>query len=190
MEEAQRALTSTVFAVVVLVAPPANPAHELSRLCGSTSTPVLVLTSSPGEAAVARALDAGAADAVAYPHSQRELLARLRLAVRRLRSASLKRAMRFGDLALDMDAGVVRHGGERLELGRIEYRLLVELMLAGGRVVPREELLRRVWGAEDDGRLNDLRVHINRLRGKLGGNEASSTVIETMLGVGYRLALR
>lgn len=189
-EDAQRALTSTVFAVVVLVAPPASAAREISRLCESTSTPVLVLTSSRSDADVARALDAGAADAVAYPHAPRELLARLRLALRRLRSASLQRAMRFGDLALDLDAGVVLRGGQRLALSRREYRVLVELMLAAGRVVPREELLRRVWGAEDEGRLNDLRVHINRLRGKLGAGDPSTPIIESMLGVGYRLVLR
>jgi DNA-binding response OmpR family regulator len=180
-----------VFDVVVLVAPPEDPAREIASLCGSTTTPVLVLTSAPGEAGVARALDAGAADAVAFPYAPDELLARVRLALRRLRSVSVQRAMRFGELALDLDASAVQLAGQRLDLAPLEYRLLVELMLAGGRVAPRDHLLERLWGAADHGRLNDLRVHVNRLRGKLqrAGAPASTPVIVSVQGLGYRLSL-
>lgn len=177
-----------MFDVVVLVAPPEDPAREIASLCDSTTTPVLVLTSSPGDAGVVCALDAGAADAVAFPYSRDELLARVRLALRRLRSVSVQRAMRFGELALDVDAGAVLLAGRRLELARLEYRLLVELMLAGGRVVLRDQLLERLWGdAAQPSRLNDLRVHINRLRGKLA-YDGVAPIIVSVPGVGYRLA--
>jgi DNA-binding response OmpR family regulator len=185
-DEARRALSVAVFDVVVLVAPPVDTG-EIASLCDVTTTPVLVLTS--GDAGVPRALDAGAADAVALPCSRDELLARVRLALRRMRSAAVQRAMRFGGLALDLDGGSVQLAGQRLDLARLEYRLLLELMLAGGRVAPRDQLLERIWGDADRCRLNDLRVHVNRLRHKLARDGVAAPSIVSVPGVGYRLAL-
>lgn len=187
-EDAQRALSVMVFdAVVVVVTPAASPAQELASLCRSTTTPVLVLAAAQGDAGVVNALDAGAADAVAFPCSGDELLARLRLALRRRRTMNLARAMRLGDLALDVDAGAVQLAGRRVDLSRLEYRLLVELMIGGGRVVSREHLLERLWGVAPPERLNDLRVHVNRLRAKLGREGAVAPSIVSVPGVGYRL---
>lgn len=186
---ARSALAMSVFEVVVFAAPDATAAVEIGRLCDATTTPVVVLTASSGDADLVRALDAGAADAIAYPHSQDELLARLRLVLRTRRSPAIRRATRFGELAVGPDAGVVQLSGQPLDLAPIEYRLLVKLMQARGRIVPRDDLLRQIWGDVQPGRLNGLRVAVARLRRKLELHADAAIVIVSLSGVGYRLAV-
>ncbi len=189
-EDARRALSQAVFELVVFAATDHDAAGEIASLCAATTTPVLVLTASSGDEEVVRALDAGAADAIPYPHLHDVLLARLRLALRRLRSLAAQRATRFGDLKLDLDAGTVHLGELKVDVTRIEYRLLVELMVAGGRVVPHGELLQRIWGAIHPSKLNDLRVHVTRLRRKIESGASNGVNLVSIPSVGYRIVLR
>ena len=95
--------------------------------------------------------------------------------------------MRFGELEIIPDEGVVRRGGEEIHLTKTEFRLLVELGSSPGRVFSREVLLERVWGYGyfGDGRLVD--VHVRRLRTKVEADAANPRHVVTVRGLGYKL---
>ena len=95
--------------------------------------------------------------------------------------------MRFGDLEVIPDEGVVRREGTELHLTKTEFRLLCELASAPGRVFSREQLLERVWGYDyfGDGRLVD--VHVRRLRTKVETDPANPRHVVTVRGLGYKL---
>ena len=95
--------------------------------------------------------------------------------------------LRFGDLEIIPDEGVVRRGGEEIHLTKTEFRLLVELASSPGRVFSREVLLERVWGYGyfGDGRLVD--VHVRRLRTKVEADAANPRHVVTVRGLGYKL---
>jgi DNA-binding response OmpR family regulator len=96
-------------------------------------------------------------------------------------------SMRFGDLEVIPDAGVVRRAGTELHLTKTEFRLLCELASSPGRVFSREVLLERVWGYGyfGDGRLVD--VHVRRLRTKIESDPANPRHVATVRGLGYKL---
>jgi two-component system response regulator MprA len=149
------------------------------------STPVLMLTARDAAADVVRALDAGADDYLTKPFAFAVLLARLRALVRR---GPITHALKVqvGDLTLDSASRTVTRGGTAVRLTRTEYNLLECLLHQPGRVVPREQLVDRVWG---DGRIvesNTLDAFIMSLRHKLeaGGR---SRLIQTIRGVGYAI---
>lgn len=161
--------------------------HALTaRLRAATTAALIVLTAAPGEEAVVSALAAGADDAIAPPHSRGELLARVELAMRRARRTSERRLQVCGDLVLDLESCELTVSGRRVALTRLEYRLLEELVLARGHLVPHGELLTRVWGPAHRGRLPYLRVYVGRLRQKIE-HAGAHVPITNVAGLGYRL---
>jgi two-component system, OmpR family, KDP operon response regulator KdpE len=134
------------------------------------------------------ALDLGADDFVTKPFDTDELLARLRVALRHKASAeALPTIVRRGDLSIDLDRRVVCRGGEELHLTRKEHEVLRVLARHIGRVVTHERLLAACWGAEEDPRIEYLRILIRNLRQKIEAPGAVGSVIANELGVGYRL---
>src|SRR4029450_1470981 len=118
----------------------------------------------------------------------KELSARIRALLRRARATDATAThLRFGDLEIIPDEGVVRRGGEEIHLTKTEFRLLVELASSPGRVFSREVLLERVWGYGyfGDGRLGD--VHVRRLRTKVEADPANPRHVVTVRGLGYKL---
>ena len=114
--------------------------------------------------------------------------ARIRALLRRARTVDLAPShLRFGDLEIIPDAGVVLRNDEEVHLTKTEFRLLVELASAPGRVLSRETLLERVWGHGyfGDGRLVD--VHVRRLRMKVEVDPANPRHVLTVRGLGYKL---
>ncbi|MFI7440118.1 response regulator transcription factor [Nonomuraea indica] len=128
-------------------------------------------------------LRAGADDYLVKPFSTAELVARMEAVMRRVRP-SPPRAAQVGDLRVDLAAHTVTRRGEGVVLTRKEFDLLACLARDPGVVVPRERLLIEVWGTAWPGAGRTLDVHMATLRAKLG----EPVVIETVRGVGYRLA--
>ena len=162
----------------------------LREIRSFTGVPVIMLTARDEPIDTVRGLEAGADDYVAKPFDHLELMARVRAVLRRLDvKAPVLRAAPFrrGDLAVDVDAHEVRVAGRRVALTRTEWRLLELLVANAGWVVPHERILSRVWGRDEPGDLDSLRVFVRRLRKKLGDDAARPRWIETVRGLGYRL---
>ena len=124
------------------------------------------------------------------PFDHLELMARVRAVLRRLdvKAPTPGRApYRNGPLEIDTEAHEARVDGARVALTATEWRVLELLAANAGWVVPHERLVARVWGREDPGDLESLRVFVGRLRSKLGDVAAAPRYIETVRGLGYRL---
>ncbi len=150
-----------------------------------SAVPVFFLTASGDESSTVAGLDMGADDYIAKPFRPRELLSRIRSALRRS-GADAARLM-LGPLTLDTDKGEVYREGVPLALSALEYRML--LLFAGnrGKLLSRNRLLEELWdmGGEfvND---NTLTVCIKRLRDKIGEDPAAPRIIKTVRGLGYR----
>jgi DNA-binding response OmpR family regulator len=154
-----------------------------------SATPIIMVTARTDTHDVVAGLEAGADDYVVKPFAPKELAARIRANLRRVRSADGPvSSLTFGDLEILPEAGEVRQRGEEVHLTRTEFLLLCELAMNAGRVLTREQLLERVWsyGYFGDGRLVD--VHIRRLRTKVEPDPANPRHVLTVRGLGYKLA--
>jgi len=142
--------------------------------------PVIILTARDDPADKVAGLEAGADDYLAKPFHFEELLARVRA---RLRSESptTDRALRVGDISLDLRTRWVSAGGETIELSAREFELLRTFLEHPDQVLTREQLLSHVWGYDYDPGSNVVDVYVGYLRRKLGFHR-----FETVRGVGYR----
>lgn len=160
----------------------------LRRLREWSRVPVLVLTVRNEEDLKVSALDAGADDYVTKPFSTPELLARLRVALRRSPGQETA-AYVGGGLMVDFAARRVEVRGREVRLTPTEYQLLRVLALHAGRVVTHRQLLTEVWGhnvARQDS-THYLRVYVGHLREKIEAEPAHPRLIVTETGIGYRL---
>ena len=154
--------------------------------------PVILLTAMGSEDDKVRGLELGADDYVTKPFSHRELIARIRVQLRRdLRAPGSQTPDRGGNdeitagpITLSVQQHVVSHQGRELPLSITEFRLLHYLMLHAGSVVPTGMLLRHVWGYNDASSNDVVRVTVSRLRRKLGDEAAEQHLIRTVAGVG------
>jgi len=147
--------------------------------------PVLLLTARAAEMDKLLGFEHGADDYLTKPFSPRELVARVRALLRRARPAGAP-VLESGDLRIDEPAREARLLDRTLALTPREFDLLVFFARHPGRVLSREELLRKVWGYDYLGETRTVDVHVRRLRQKLG---ASGESIETVLGAGYKWAV-
>ena len=147
-------------------------------------TPIIMLTARTEERDKVRGLELGADDYMTKPFSVRELVARVKAALRRSGyEAQPPASYNDGCLAIDYSNFTALIQGETLKLTRKEFALLAILSRNKGRVVLREQLLDQVWGLEYYGEARTLDVHISGLRKKLG---LCGNFIETVIGIGYR----
>ena len=162
---------------------------EVCRAIRRTSdVPIIMVTARDDTHDVVAGLEAGADDYLTKPFAPKELSARIRAMLRRVRAMDPAAAhLLFGDLEIVPEEGVVRRGGREVHLTKTEFRLLVELASSPGRVLSREVLLERVWGYGyfGDGRLVD--VHVRRLRTKVEADAANPRHVVTVRGLGYKL---
>ncbi|HEV3226329.1 MAG TPA: response regulator transcription factor [Acidimicrobiales bacterium] len=175
--------------VLIDIMLPGVDGFEVCRSLRRTSdVPIVMVTARADTHDVVAGLEAGADDYLTKPFAPKELSARIRALMRRARKPESGNAtMRFGDLEIIPDAGVVRRAGTELHLTKTEFRLLCELASSPGRVFSREVLLERVWGYGyfGDGRLVD--VHVRRLRTKIEADPANPRHVATVRGLGYKL---
>jgi two-component system response regulator RegX3 len=169
-----------------LMLPGLSGLDVLRRIRGESQVPVIVVSAKDAEADVVTALELGADDYLTKPYSIRELVARIRAAVRRIAVGGEEDSvLTVGTAVLDPGRYQLRLGGKAIDLPRKEFEVLRLLMSRPGRMVTREDLLEEVWGyGWTDSK--SLDQHIRRLRRKLE-QVAGSPVITTVRGVGYRL---
>lgn len=166
---------------------------DVCRALRTRSTvPIIMVTAKSSEIDTVVGLEVGADDYVSKPYRLRELVARIRAALRRVPvdievdDDAANAVVEVGDVHLDADRHEVTVRGSRVALPLKEFELL-ELMLANaGRVLPRETLISRVWGADYVGDTKTLDVHVKRLRSKVEDDPGAPTRIVTIRGLGYK----
>jgi DNA-binding response OmpR family regulator len=161
-----------------------------------TNVPILMLTARDDEVDTIVGLEVGADDYLTKPFSMRELLARVKAHLRRMRLLREERAgtedegaqerLRLGDLELNLDRRELLWKGEIVPLKPKEYELLVYLAQHKGRVLSRDQLLEFVWGWDYTGGSRTVDVHVRWLREKIEEDPAHPTRIVTVRGAGYR----
>jgi two-component system response regulator RegX3 len=151
--------------------------------------PIIMVTAKGSEIDTVVGLEVGADDYVTKPFRLRELVARMRAALRRMPAdaPAVHDALEVGALRLDSGRHEASLRGEPLSLPLKEFELLELLMANAGRVLTREVIIDRVWGPYYVGDTKTLDVHIKRLRGKVEDDPANPTRIKTIRGLGYKL---
>ncbi|HRJ70775.1 MAG TPA: response regulator [Terrimicrobiaceae bacterium] len=176
-------------AIILDLGLPDLPGVEvLRRLREWTTTPVLILSVQDAEEDKVLALDGGADDYVTKPFNSQELLARLRVLLRRARSAD-EPVIEAGLLKMDLAARLVWVGGRETSLTATEYALLRELAQHAGKIVTHKHLLAAVWGPNAVEQSQYLRVYLSHIRRKLADAGLPADAIRTEVGIGYRLTL-
>jgi DNA-binding response OmpR family regulator len=153
-------------------------------------TPILVVSARGTEHDRVHALEIGADDYLVKPFSMKELVARVKAAVRRgVRAQDPPRgdAIEIEELRIDPREVQAFVAGSNAELTPTEFKLLYTLALEQGRVVTRDELLQRIWGRRQTHRDRTVDVFVRRLRDKIDKRAPSHTFIQTRYGVGYKL---
>lgn len=158
--------------------------RRLRRDKQTAHVPIIMLTAREEEDDRVRGLETGADDYLTKPFSPRELIARVAAVMRRIRPALAGEVLEVGDFRLDTVAHKVSRGGEELQLGPTEYRLLQFFMESPGRVFSRGQLLDGVWGTGSDIELRTVDVHIRRLR-KAIMESGKRDPIRTVRSAGY-----
>jgi DNA-binding response OmpR family regulator len=152
-------------------------------------TPIILLTAKVEETDKVLGLELGADDYVTKPYSMRELVARIRAVLRRVeRGSAAEETLRVGDVSLDRGSHLVQVRGRDVHLTPTEFDLLAALMSAPGRVMTRRALLMETGDVAFEGLERSIDVHISNLRAKIEPDPSNPRYIETVFGVGYRLA--
>lgn len=151
--------------------------------------PVVMLTVQGNEDRKVEALDAGADDYITKPFQLRELIARIRAAVRRNRSADEENTqISIGDVSLDTARHLVQKKGKTVHLTPKQFDLLHYLMANAGKPVPHARLLKTVWGPEYGNELEYLRTFVRQVRMKIEDDPANPTYLLTESHIGYRFS--
>jgi two-component system response regulator RegX3 len=163
------------------------------QLRARSTVPIIMVTAKSSEIDTVVGLEVGADDYVSKPYRMRELVARMRAALRRApreeaRPPSVD-ALQVGDVSLDPDRHEVVVRGQEITLPLKEFELLELLLANAGRVLPRETLIDRIWGADYVGDTKTLDVHVKRLRAKVEDDPSNPRRIVTIRGLGYKFEL-
>jgi len=179
--------------ILDLMLPEVDGLEVCRELRWTSQVPVIVRTARGEEVDRVVGLEVGADDYVCKPFSVRELMARVKAVLRRAATASPEAAtsseterLRVGDVSIDLEAHEVEVRDASVKLPLKEFELLTVLARNPHRVLTRDTLIDRVWGAGYVGDTKTLDVHIKRLRAKIEEDPAEPTRIVTVRGVGYK----
>lgn len=186
--EAEEKISGQRFdlALLDISLPDGNGYAVCTRIKETQDIPVIFLTASGDEASVVTGLNMGADDYITKPFRPRELVARIRAALRGSGRASS--VFEAGSLSVDTGTGIVKKNGSEVFLSALEYRLLLVFINNPDGIVTRQRLLDELWDAAGEF-VNDntLTVYIKRLREKIEDDPAEPKIILTVRGMGYRL---
>lgn len=167
---------------------PDLPGHDLLEKWRAErlEVPIIILSSRTDESGIVKALELGADDYVTKPFGMKELVARIRVALRhRFQQQGEKPVFQTGGLSVDLVKRIVRVDGLEVKLSPKEYDILRILVQHAGKVITHQHLLRQVWGEAAD--VQYLRVYVRQLRQKIEKSPDQPQYIMTETGVGYRL---
>jgi len=170
---------------------PGRDGIEVTReLRARTDVPIVMVTARTEEADRVLGLEVGADDYVSKPFSPRELLARIRATVRRVRGQAgpTQQTVQVGNLVLDPQKMTVTLDGAAIEVTAYEFSILRALAQRPGRVLSREQLLDLAKGSAELSFDRSIDVHVSRLRAKLGDDSRNPKILKTVRGAGYLLA--
>ena len=171
--------------------PDIDGVEVISKVRGWSAVPIIVISARTEDSDKIGALDAGADDYLTKPFSVEELLARVRASLRRsgMAGADAAEASTFdnGPLHIDFAAGCATLAGEELQLTPTEYKLLALLAKNVGKVLTHTFITHEIWGTSWDSDIASLRVFIWTLRKKIEADPSHPTMIQTHVGVGYRM---
>ena len=161
--------------------------RRLRRASATANLPILMLTARAEEADRIRGLETGADDYLTKPFSPRELVARIRAVLRRLRPALTGGVLDYAGISMDTATHKVTRDGKPLAIGPTEFRLLRHFLEHPERVFSREQLMDAVWGRDGDIETRTVDVHIRRLRRAVNLDDTLPDVVRTVRSAGYAL---
>ncbi len=181
-----KATTRRPEVIILDLGLPDTPGMEvLSKLREWYELPIIILSVRDDEESIVSALDKGADDYLTKPFSIGELLARIRLAVRKSPTAS-EPIVTIDDLTLDIPSRRVTRNGIDLKLTSTEFSLLSILARNAGKVMTHTQILKAIWGPNSSEHVQYIRVYIGHLRQKIETDPSQPKIIITEPGVGYR----
>jgi two-component system response regulator VicR len=192
-EEAVMKAKQSPFQLVILdiMLPKLDGFSVCKEIRAHSTVPILMLSAKETEVDKVLGLELGADDYVTKPFSPRELVARVRAILRRMRTVESAheqhsdQILRGGPLTLNLTSYEVRKGDQVIELTPREFELLRYLVARAGQVFSRESLLEEVWGYDYYGDVRTVDVTVRRLREKIEDNPAQPELIKTKRGIGY-----
>lgn len=167
--------------------PDMNGRQVLKELRKWTRVPVIILTVTDDEQTTVSLLDAGADDYLTKPFGAKELLARVRVALRNVGLIEATPIFTSDDLEVNLSLKKVLVSGSEIKLTTTEYELISRLARDHGKVISQTLLLKQIWGSIAENQNHYLRIYINQLRKKIEKNPSEPKHILTEPGVGYRL---
>ena len=163
----------------------------ITKVRSWTQLPIIVVSARGNEQDKVSALETGADDYITKPFGAAELLARIRVALRHTHNSSGTQAnggcFVAGDLTVDYDKHQVLIGGENMKLTQNEYRIVALLSRYAGKVLTYDYIMKELWGPQNGGGNQILRVNMANIRRKIEKNPAEPQYIFTEVGVGYRM---
>ncbi|MBT9672493.1 response regulator [Secundilactobacillus kimchicus] len=161
----------------------------MRRVRRQAAVPIIMMTARDYVGDKVSGLDTGADDYITKPFDIEELLARIRVILRRKSTPTVHDSYAVGDLQIDTRTRQVMYGSTKVQLTQREFELLLTLVAANGEAMTRDELLDHVWGVDFDGQINIVDVYIRFVRNKFKDavGDDSADFIETIRGVGYRI---
>jgi two-component system KDP operon response regulator KdpE len=154
-----------------------------------STVPIIILTAKGEETDIVKGLEWGANDYLTKPHSQLELLARVKAQLRGQTSSGVETPLVCGALSLEPSTRQLLYNGKEIALTRTESEVLYRLMKNAGNVVTHSQLTEQVWGDDYENAGDSLKVYIRRLREKLETDPGVPQLIITKSGIGYLLAV-
>lgn len=184
---AQAAIMKPDVMIVDLGLPDMDGKEVVALVREWSQVPIIVLTARDQEQEKIEALDAGADDYVTKPFGMGELMARMRVCLRRMARVEDEPVLTCGGLSVDLLQRTVTVDGRDIKLTPTEYEIIKVMAQHAGRVLTHKQLLKAVWGNEYNNDTHYIRVYIGQLRRKIELDSAQPRYIITESGVGYRL---